>query len=85
MREDALKKLFWERKSAEPKHTHEIIAKVSIFNFRTVNNSNTSDTTKHKVFESLGTSRTTIKQTYTSFLKRSLPLLTPDPVLTFQA
>lgn len=63
------------------KHTHEIISKVSIFNFRSINNSDTSNATKNKVFESFRTCGPTIKQTYTSFFKCTLPLFTPDPVL----
>lgn len=59
------------------KHTHKVISKVTQFNFGSINYCDAPNPTKNKIFKRLGTSRTTVKQTYTGFLKGSLSLFTP--------
>lgn len=60
-------------------YTHKVISKVSHFNFGAIYNSDTSNTTKNKIFQGLRTSRATIQQAYTRFLKGSLSLIAPYP------
>lgn len=57
-----------KRKSAGGKFTQEIISKVPKFDFRAINNSDTSDSTENQIFQGFWAGGTTVQQAYAWFL-----------------
>lgn len=60
-------------------NTHEVVAKVSNFNFGSVDDGDASDSTEDEILEGLGASWAAIEQTDARVLQSRLAYFSPDP------